>query len=90
MGAILARNLASREAIRSLSSSGAGAPGRPGLDSGGQLAWPQGSVWVLDVDGGQVQHSGYPSPLRLRDPQAGYYYQIAPRSVAFRSIGRST
>jgi hypothetical protein len=23
-----------------------------GLDSGGQLAWPQGSAWVLDVDGG--------------------------------------
>lgn len=52
---------------------GAGAPGRPGLDSGGQLAWPKGSTWVLDLDGGQVQHSGYPSPLRLQHTQAGYY-----------------
>jgi hypothetical protein len=24
-------------------------------------------------EGGQVQHSGYPSPLRVQDPQAGYY-----------------
>jgi hypothetical protein len=63
----------------------AGAQHSAGVQAGGQLAWPQGSVWVLDVDGGQVQHSGYPSPLRLRDPQAGYYYyQIAPRSVAFQ------
>lgn len=44
-----------------------------GLGTGGQLAWLKGSAWVLEVGGGQVQHSRYLPPLRLQDTQAGYY-----------------
>ena len=43
-----------------------------GLDVGGQLIWPKGCAWVLEVDGGRVKHSRY-LPLRLQDTQAGYY-----------------
>jgi phosphohistidine phosphatase SixA len=35
--------------------------------------WPKGSTWVLEVDDGQVRHSRYLPPLRLQDPDAGYY-----------------
>jgi phosphohistidine phosphatase SixA len=41
---------------------------------GEQLAadnWPKGSTWVLEVDGGQVQHSRYLPLLRLQDPEPG-------------------
>lgn len=44
-----------------------------GLDVGGQPTWPKGSAWVLEVDGGQVQHGRYLPPLRVQDIQAGYY-----------------
>jgi phosphohistidine phosphatase SixA len=44
------------------------------FDTGGQLTWPKGSAWVLDMDGGQVTHSRYLPPLRLQDTQAGYYW----------------
>ena len=33
----------------------------------------KGSTWLLDVHGGQVQHSYYLPPLRLQDVKAGYY-----------------
>lgn len=41
---------------------------------GEQLAadsWPKGSTWVLEVDGGRVQHSRYLPPLSLQDLDAG-------------------
>jgi hypothetical protein len=40
---------------------------------GESLVWPKGSTWVLEVQGGQVQHCHYLPPLRLHDVKAGYY-----------------
>ena len=35
--------------------------------------WPKGSTWVLEADGGRLCDSSYLPPLRLQDPDAGYY-----------------
>ena len=42
------------------------------LDPGGELVWPKGRTWVLEVDGGRLQHGRYLPPLRLHDAEAGY------------------
>jgi len=39
----------------------------------GQLTWPKGSTWVLEMDAGQVHKTHYLPPLRLQDAKAGYY-----------------
>ena len=41
--------------------------------AGDKMAWPKGSTWVLELDGGRLRHSRYLPPLRLQNSKAGYY-----------------
>jgi phosphohistidine phosphatase SixA len=43
------------------------------LEGDGAPAWPKGSTWVLQVDGGRLRQARYLPPLRLQDVVAGYY-----------------
>ena len=45
----------------------------PRLPEVGELGWPKGSTWVLEVDQGRVRRTQYLAPLRLQDVKAGYY-----------------
>ena len=45
----------------------------PDLADVGQLTWPKGSAWVLEVDAGQIRQTHYLPPLRLQDAEAGHY-----------------
>jgi 8-oxo-dGTP diphosphatase len=42
-----------------------------GLVEDGDLVWPKGSTWVLEVEGGRVRHTRYLPPLRPQDAEAG-------------------
>jgi broad specificity phosphatase PhoE len=45
----------------------------PELADIGQLTWPKGSTWVLEVDAAQVRRTNYLPPLRIQDAKAGYH-----------------
>jgi len=45
----------------------------PNLADVGELTWPKGSTWVLEVDAARVRRTYHLPPLRLQDAKAGYY-----------------
>jgi broad specificity phosphatase PhoE len=53
---------------------------RPDLADAGQLTWPKGSAWVLEVDAGQVRQAHYLPPLRLRDAKAPSESDLSPHN----------
>jgi broad specificity phosphatase PhoE len=45
----------------------------PDLADIGQLTWPKGSTWVLEMDAARIRRTRYLPPLRVQDAKAGYY-----------------